>query len=196
MQTAAPAFFYSTDPNPKSRQHERPIPQQHPGLAPMKMLPVVTPLLSPTPAVYSRPGSSVSCSQQQRQPPLLPKGAYAGRMLSLSAGSTISSPSSCDLLQTPLNPMFSGLDGKDARGLDGGLESFSALDWSARASPPLTLGESFSSFFARPFSIFLESRRWWATDATPSGNTGSVPPLAAGPAGCSPGCSAQRLRRL
>ena len=143
MQTAAPAFLYSTDPNPKSRQHRRLIPQQQPGLAPMKMLPVVMPLPSSTPTVYSRPGSSASCSQQQRQPPLLPKGAYAGCMLLSSAGSAISSPG---MLQTPPNPMFSGLHGKDARGLDGGLESFSAPDWSACTSLPLTPGASFLLF--------------------------------------------------
>ncbi|KAL2018882.1 hypothetical protein VTK56DRAFT_307 [Thermocarpiscus australiensis] len=58
-----------------------------------------------------------------------------------SSGSVISSPGSCDMLQTPLNPMFSGLDGVDGKegcNLDGELESFPALDWSACASPPLT----------------------------------------------------------
>jgi hypothetical protein len=55
-----------------------------------------------------------------------------------SSGSTISSPGSCDMLQTPLNPMFSGLDGKEACSMDGELESFPSLDWSACASPPLT----------------------------------------------------------
>ncbi|KAK4131859.1 hypothetical protein BT67DRAFT_137090 [Trichocladium antarcticum] len=58
-----------------------------------------------------------------------------------SAGSVISSPGSCDMLQTPLNPMFSGLDGMDGKptcDMDGELESFPNLDWSACASPPLT----------------------------------------------------------
>lgn len=192
-QTAAPAFFfYSPDPNPESRQHGRFIPQQHPGLAPMNMLPIVAPLPSSTPAVYSRPGSSASQHQQQ-QPPLLPKGAYAGCVpilpstmvaspmpmpiahkpsivldtelcedglyspatppLSSSGGSAISSPGSCDMLQTPLNPMFSGLDGKDARGFDGELERFPALDWSACASPPLTPGEF---IFFCSFAYFVE----------------------------------------
>lgn len=61
----------------------------------------------------------------------------------LSSGSAISSPGSCDMLQTPLNPMFSGLDsvdGKEAGHLDGELENFPTLDWSACASPPLTPG--------------------------------------------------------
>lgn len=200
-QTAAPAFFfYSPDPNPESRQHGRFIPQQHPGLAPMNMLPIVAPLPSSTPAVYSRPGSSASCSQQQQQqqPPLLPKGAYAGCVPILpstmvaspmpmpvahkpaivldtelceeglyspatpplsSSGSAISSPGSCDMLQTPLNPMFSGLDGKDARGLDE-LERFPALDWSACASPPLTPG-TLQSFFLFLFFLKNECQWWW-----------------------------------
>lgn len=56
------------------------------------------------------------------------------------SGSAISSPGSCDMLQTPLNPMFSGLDGLDGKDRcdDGQLESFPSLDWSSCASPPLT----------------------------------------------------------
>jgi hypothetical protein len=63
-----------------------------------------------------------------------------------SSGSVISSPGSCDMLQTPLNPMFSGLDGKETCDLDGELESFPNLDWSACASPPLTPGKPFFFF--------------------------------------------------
>ncbi|KAK3311255.1 uncharacterized protein B0T15DRAFT_489875 [Chaetomium strumarium] len=168
-QTAGPAFyFYSPDPNPEGRQHGRFIPQQHPAMPHMAMLPIVPPL--PSTPVYSRPGSSSS------QPPLLPKGfgnvpilpstltpvvspmpishkptivldtelCEADGMYSpstpplSSSGSAISSPGSCDMLQTPLNPMFSGLDGKEGRDFEGELESFPSLDWSACASPPLT----------------------------------------------------------
>ncbi|KAK4240664.1 hypothetical protein C8A03DRAFT_41874 [Achaetomium macrosporum] len=168
-QSAGPAFyFYSPDPNPEGRQHGRFIPQQHPAMSQMTMLPIVPPL--PSTPVYSRPGSSSS------QPPLLPKGfsnvpilpstltpvvspmpishkptivldtelceadgRYSPSTPPLSSsGSAISSPGSCDMLQTPLNPMLSGLDGKEARDMDGELESFPSLDWSACASPPLT----------------------------------------------------------
>ncbi|KAK3372530.1 hypothetical protein B0H63DRAFT_299980 [Podospora didyma] len=55
-----------------------------------------------------------------------------------SSGSVISSPGSCDMLQTPLNPMFSGLDGiegKEVNDAEGQLESFPHLDWSSCASP-------------------------------------------------------------
>ncbi|KAJ4295685.1 hypothetical protein N0V88_004387 [Collariella sp. IMI 366227] len=169
-QSAGPAFFfYSPDPSPEGRQHGRFIPQQHPAMQQMNMLPVVAPL--PSTPVYSRPGSS--CSQPQLLPkgcftslPMLPStltplaspmplahkptivldtefsevdGLYSPSTPPLSSsGSAISSPGSCDMLQTPLNPMFSGLDGKEACGMDGELESFPALDWSACASPPLT----------------------------------------------------------
>lgn len=174
-QPNGPAFFfYSPDPNPESRQHGRFIPQQHPGLPPqMTMLPVVAPL--PSTPVYSRPGSSCSQpSLLPKGYPMLPstltpvaspmpiahkptivldtelceaEGFYSPATPPLSSsGSVISSPGSCDMLQTPLNPMFSGLDGKEACNMDGELESFPNLDWSACASPPLTPGRSFSCF--------------------------------------------------
>lgn len=56
------------------------------------------------------------------------------------SGSAISRPDSCDMLQTPLNPMFSGLDGLEGKDRcdDGQLESFPSLDWSSCVSPPLT----------------------------------------------------------
>lgn len=166
-QPNGPAFFfYSPDPNPESRQHGRFIPQQHPGLPPqMTMLPVVAPL--PSTPVYSRPGSSCSQPPLlPKGYPMLPstltpvaspmpiahkptivldtelceaEGFYSPATPPLSSsGSVISSPGSCDMLQTPLNPMFSGLDGKEACNMDGELESFPNLDWSACASPPLT----------------------------------------------------------
>ncbi|KAL8370806.1 hypothetical protein RB595_000917 [Gaeumannomyces hyphopodioides] len=58
--------------------------------------------------------------------------------LSIS-GSAISSPGGCDMLSTPLNPMFSGLDSID--GVKPEVcspESFPALEWSNCASPPMT----------------------------------------------------------
>ncbi|KAH8199370.1 hypothetical protein TruAng_006456 [Truncatella angustata] len=58
-----------------------------------------------------------------------------------TSGSNIGSPSSCnDMLATPLNPMFSGLDGFESvkphvESMPEGLE---ILDWSSCASPPMT----------------------------------------------------------
>lgn len=58
------------------------------------------------------------------------------------ATSSVSSPNqTCDMLQTPMNPMFSGLDG-----LEDGKETLEsienpALDWSSCGSPPMTPGK-------------------------------------------------------
>lgn len=58
-----------------------------------------------------------------------------------TAGSVISSPGSCDMLATPLNPMFSGLEGTpmfkeevEAQPI----EQFPNLEWHSCASPPMT----------------------------------------------------------
>ncbi|KHN96274.1 cutinase G-box binding protein [Metarhizium album ARSEF 1941] len=55
-----------------------------------------------------------------------------------TSGSAVGSPKSCDVLQTPLNPMFSGLDGfvTEKSGFDS-IES-SILDWASCDSPPMT----------------------------------------------------------
>lgn len=64
--------------------------------------------------------------------------------LSSTASSAIGSPSACDMLATPLNPMFSGLDSfqatKDAvaSAVDVAAEQFNVAAWSNCASPPFT----------------------------------------------------------
>ena len=125
----------------------------------------------PSTPVYSRPGSSCS------QPPTLysngpsvmtpaasPHPANSKPSIVLdtdlgeasyfpstpplsTAGSTIGSPKSLDVLQTPMNPMFSGLDdlefGKE--GLEFGEPSI--LDWTSCASPPMTPGKLHTFYF-------------------------------------------------
>lgn len=60
-----------------------------------------------------------------------------------TAGSVISSPGSCDMLSTPLNPMFSGLDGtamafKEVEDVQP-VEQFPNMgDWQNCVSPPMT----------------------------------------------------------
>jgi len=67
--------------------------------------------------------------------------------LSSSGSSVISSPGSCDMLQTPLNPMFSGLDGVDPKDTRDIPESFPVLEWTGScASPPMTPGTVFFFF--------------------------------------------------
>ena len=168
----APAsfFYYSPDASAENRQHGHFT--SHPGFQqqPMHMLPVV-PVLPSTP-IYSRPNSSSSQPQMHQKvfanmpssltpvaspQPLTHKptivletelsdaeGSYYPSTPPLStSGSVISSPGSCDLLQTPMNPMFSGLDGfgaKETREVDGHIEQFPHLDWSSCSSPPMTPG--------------------------------------------------------
>ncbi len=159
-QAMAPAFFYySPDPNPENRQHGHFIthPQQ------VSVFPVV-PTLPSTP-VYSRPNSS--CSQLlpktfagvpahmaspqplAHRPTIVldtdlaeTEGLYYPSTPPLSTSSSvISSPGSCDMLATPLNPMFSGFEGiNDECNVD--TEQFPVLDWSSCVSPPLTPGRS------------------------------------------------------
>lgn len=147
MPQSTPFYFYNVE-----SEH-----QQQMGA----MLPQAYGL--PATPVYSRPGSS-SCSQ----PPTLfsngpstmtPSGSpplthikpsimletdfsdsYFPATPPLStAGSSVGSPKSFDALQTPMNPMFSGLDGFDGSNKEI-FESaeISALDWSSCGSPPMT----------------------------------------------------------
>lgn len=125
----------------------------------MSVYPAVPTL--PSSPMYSRPGSS--CSQQPAvygnvsnlmTPTASPPASHTPAVwldsefadnsyfpstppLSTS-GSAIGSPKSCDVLQTPLNPMFSGLDGFHA--VKAAFEPVepSVLDWSSCDSPPMT----------------------------------------------------------
>ncbi|KAK4230760.1 hypothetical protein QBC38DRAFT_356379 [Podospora fimiseda] len=164
-------FFYSPDPNPEGRQHGRFIPQPHhqqmamlPVVAPLPSTPIysrpgssssqhqmvskpftsapmlpstLTPLASPQPINY-RPMIALDTGLGEVEA-LYP---YSPSTPPLScSGSVISSPGSCDMLQTPLNPMFSGLDGLENKDVcdEPQLERFPSLEsWSSCASPPLT----------------------------------------------------------
>ncbi|OAA68618.1 c2h2 transcription factor [Niveomyces insectorum RCEF 264] len=60
-----------------------------------------------------------------------------------TASSAISSPGSCDMLVTPLNPMFSGLENSDnlkktACVSDSSADSYPIAGWTNSTSPPLT----------------------------------------------------------
>jgi C2H2 transcription facotor len=158
----APFYFYSPESKNEVRQHGHFSPQQ-----PMQhqqqqhiMYPMV-PTLPSTP-VYSRPnsansqpptlysnGPAVMTPTASPQPishksammlePEMYENSYFPSTPPLStSGSTIGSPNSCEVLQTPMNPMFSGLDGFD--GVKECLEPVEAsvLDWSNCGSPPMT----------------------------------------------------------
>lgn len=153
----APFYYYSPESKNEVRQHFAPQQSMHQQI----MFPMV-PTLPSTP-VYSRPtsansqlptlysnGPAVMTPTASPQPISHNKPAimletefyensYFPSTPPLStSGSSIGSPNTCELLQTPMNPMFSGLDGVD--GLKDGLESAetSVLDWSSCGSPPMT----------------------------------------------------------
>ncbi|KAF4998137.1 hypothetical protein FDECE_11872, partial [Fusarium decemcellulare] len=153
----SPFYFYNPESKNEVRQH---FSQQQP-MQQMPMYPMV-PTLPSTPA-YSRPNSAsnsqpptlysngpavmtpaASPQPMSHKPAImleneLYENSYFPSTPPLStSGSTIGSPSACEVLQTPMNPMFSGLDGMD--GIKEGLEpaETSVLDWSSCGSPPMT----------------------------------------------------------
>ncbi|OIW35351.1 hypothetical protein CONLIGDRAFT_54552 [Coniochaeta ligniaria NRRL 30616] len=165
----APATFYYYGPEAgqENRQHMHPHFTSHPGMQQMPMYPIV-PTVPSTP-IYSRPSSScsqplvsakvynasvaVAMTPMASPQPLAHKPSImletefrdsdyypSTPPLSSSSSSVISSPGSCDMLQTPLNPMFSGLDGYEGEeGIKAEqLENFPNVDWSSCASPPMT----------------------------------------------------------
>lgn len=168
-QTMSPAsfYYYSPDPNPENRQHGHFV--QQPQQQQMPVFPIV-PTLPSTPmysrpssscsqqqqlmqprAVTSIPSNMTPVASPQpvcQKPTIVLEtqicdadGLYYPTTPPLStSGSAISSPGSCDMLATPLNPMFSGLDGLEGVKDDAHMEKFPVLDWSNCASPPLTPG--------------------------------------------------------
>lgn len=161
-----------------NRQHMHPHFTSHPGMHQMPMYPIV-PTVPSTP-LYSRPSSScsqpgvsaqvyhaslaVAMTPMASPQPLAPKPSIvvetefrdseyfpATPPLSSSSSSVTSSPgTSCDMLQTPLNPMFSGLDGDEGIKAEQ-LEKFPSVDWPSCASPPMTPGK----FYRRSFLFFF-----------------------------------------
>ncbi|KAL9949058.1 hypothetical protein D7B24_005937 [Verticillium nonalfalfae] len=164
----SPFFFYTPEARTDNRHHGRfsqQHPQQHMAMAQLPVYPMV-PTLPSTP-MYSRPNSScsqvtappptlysngpgvmtpVASPQPSHQKPTIlletdgmDDNLYFPSTPPLSsAGSSVSSPNTCDMLQTPMNPMFSGLDGlEDPKEMLEPVESV-ALDWSSCGSPPMT----------------------------------------------------------
>jgi hypothetical protein len=111
----------------------------------------VTPMASPRP-MYQRPTILIQDHHSPRQ--MVESNAHEGDMYyypstpPLSAsGSSISSPSSCDVLPTPMNTMFHyNLEGFEGvkEGCVGEVQSenLAGSDWARCGSPPLTPGMS------------------------------------------------------
>ena len=156
---AHPQFFYADSRHYAHHHHNHHAAMQH-----MAMYQAV-PTLPSTP-VYTRPSSA--CSQpmvptlySNAPSALTPMGSPAPQMAQHSnnkpsmldtqvcpstpplstSGSVISSPGSCDLLQTPMNPMFSGFDGVDTLKQDFEPETL-VQEWAQGcSSPPMTPGK-------------------------------------------------------
>jgi hypothetical protein len=164
-----PFFYYTPENQQEARQHghfsHQPRLQQQ-----MPLYPAV-PTLPSTP-VYSRPNSACSHPQAPtlysngpnamtpmaspqlvgQKPTMMLEteycdadGMYYPSTPPLStSGSVVGSPGSCDMLQTPMNPMFSGLDG-----FNGGKETYESaehlpVEWSSCGTPPITPGRCHS----------------------------------------------------
>ena len=150
----APFYFYSAE----SKQQQQQQQQQQQMLRQVHGLPA-------TPA-YSRPGSSsrsqpptlysngptvmasgVSSAPSSRKPSIMLEtdlvgDSYFPATPPLStAGSSIGSPNSYDVLQTPMNPMFSGLEAFETAKDTFEPPELVALDWSSCGSPPMTPGK-------------------------------------------------------
>lgn len=179
----APAamFYYGPDAGQENRQHAHAHYNPHLVLQQMPMYPIV-PTVPSTP-IYSRPSSSSSqppvhskvyqariaaaltpCASPQpmHRPAIMLEtefrdGDYFPSTPPLS--SSASSPGSCDMLQTPCNPMFSGLDGFEGeqRIKVEQLDSFPNVDWSKCGSPPLTPGKLIAVSLSNTFPISPKS---------------------------------------
>ena len=169
--------YYGPEAGQDNRHHMHPHFTSHPGMQQqqMPMFPIVRTV--PSTPIYSRPSSSCSqpvvsaevynaslavamtpvASPQPlaHKPSIMLETEFRDNdyfpstppLSSSSSSSVISSPGSGDVLQTPLNPMFSGLDGEEGIKAEQ-LEKFPSVDWSSCASPPMTPGKfGFLSLF-------------------------------------------------
>lgn len=169
MATMPPYYFYQPGhQHPENRQHGHFLPHLHAAAQKHQNVFPIVPTLPSTP-IYSRPSSSGSQPPMHPgffnglPMTLTPQGSpqffhhrhsialdtdvsdtdnysYPSTPPLSSSGSVISSPGSYDGLQTPMNPMFSGLDGFESMSKkvcdDSQLESFP--DWSSCPSPTIS----------------------------------------------------------
>jgi hypothetical protein len=94
---------------------------------------MVTPVASPAPMQLAhKPSIMVETDVRESE-------YYPSTPPLSTSGSVISSPGSCELLQTPMNPMFSGLDGFDGlKAVEFEPAEALVLDWASCGSPPMT----------------------------------------------------------
>lgn len=138
-------------PNSSCSQQQQLLMTQPQPLKPFAVVPnMMTPMPSPPAPAAAVVGSNAPRSAVAHQKPTIlletelcdTNGTrYPATPPLSTTSSTISSPGSCDVLVTPLNPMFSGLDSfdglKEANVSDVASEKFPMAGW-ASSSPPLT----------------------------------------------------------
>jgi C2H2 transcription facotor len=147
-----PMYHPHVQPMPSTPIYSRPNsscsqPPMHPHMYNAGFQPHMTPMASPRP-MYQKPTILI----QDHSPRLMiDSDCHEGDMYyypstpPLSAsGSVMSSPSSCDVLQTPMNTMFMGLEGFEGvkQGCQGEVQSenLAGGDWQRCGSPPMTPG--------------------------------------------------------
>jgi hypothetical protein len=147
-----PVYHPHVQPMPSTPIYSRPNsscsqPPMHPKMYNTGYPVNMTPMASPRP-MYQKPTILI---QEHAPRMILESDAHEGDMYfypstpPLSAsGSAISSPSSCDIIPTPVNAMFFGLEGFEGvkEGCEGEVQSenLAGGDWARCGSPPLTPG--------------------------------------------------------
>jgi hypothetical protein len=129
----------------------------------------LTPMASPQPMTQTRPTIMLETEFKREH-----DGYYPSTPPLSSSGSASSSPGSCDILQTPLNPMFSGLEAVEGKAITVKLETFPNMEWANCASPPLT-----PVYLQQPGSAALLHTQTYNSDLL---STGSCPSLSPSPA--------------
>ncbi|KAI9053373.1 hypothetical protein LZ554_002332 [Drepanopeziza brunnea f. sp. 'monogermtubi'] len=152
----SPFFYYNPDPKPDNRQHGHFSHQPD-----NTQVPVYHPHMQPLPSTPIYPRLNSGCSQPTMHPQMYSNGfpEHAPRMILESdvhedmyyypstppmsaSGSSIGSPSSCELMPTSMDAVFFGLDGFEGvqSGCHGEMqaENMTSGEWPRRGSAPMT----------------------------------------------------------
>lgn len=165
-------FYYTPDPNPENRQHghfsQHPgLQQMHQHMYPMVPTLPSTPIYSrpnsscSQQAIPTKMFAAIPSNVTPQRPNSFMTG-HPGKLILetdicdsdtfyypatpplSTSGSSMGSPAQMqDVLSTPLNPMFSGLDGCEMIKAEdeAASKALDNLDWTSYASPPITPGK-------------------------------------------------------
>lgn len=159
MQVFPPVPVLPSSPLPSTPVFSRPSSSCSQGPSSQPQVPTSKPSFTSAPVQVLTPQASpVRMHSQLHRPTIVLETTdkfdgtdglcYPSTPALSTAGSVISSPGSCDMLATPLNPMFSGLEGtlmapykEEVEVVVPTAEQFPALDWHSCTSPPMTPSE-------------------------------------------------------